>query len=193
MQNGEVNNSEYNNIPDSPLESPNTSATSLNIAPHQTPPGPNLVPPEKNKKRLKFILIFSIVALLIVAVILSLFFLFPNRTEELDQRSFEEMFWDSETADEAIETFQKKIDATKDPEEKAALYYERAEYLSRISRGTDFYPELIMDDLTQAFEIYPNPDLAYNIYAILYSYDFKDQAVYYLDKYYELIEGGNEE
>lgn len=155
-----------------------------------------IVQPDSKAGKKKKILIVSLISALTATLVVLFVFLLPNLfkpTEEIDPRSFEEMFWDSETTDEAIETFQKKIDATKDPEEKAALYYERAEYLSKISRGTDFYPELIMDDLTQAFEMYPNPDLAYSIYAILYSYDFKDQAVYYLDKYYELIEDGNEE
>ncbi len=77
---------------------------------------------------------------------------------EIDPRSFEEIFWDSETAEEAISEFQKKIDAIADPEQKAKLYTERANFLFLNFSTENIFTNQILNDALKAEEIFPSND-----------------------------------
>lgn len=137
---------------------------------------------KKRKKKLLF-LVFSLIVVTIGMVVAIALIASKQDEPEIDPRSFEEIFWDSETAEEAIATFQKKIDATSDPEQKASLYAERAETLFEYFHETDLKTNQIISDAKNADDIIKSSSSAYRLYSYLRNFGETEEADVYLAIY----------
>lgn len=122
-------------------------------------------------------IIILVVSLAILGAIIATICVFLLKTQpaEIDPRSFEEIFWDSETSEEAIETFQKKIDATPDPIEKADLYNERSNYLF-LNATDETHKDQIIYDAEESNKLNPTYDSEMYLEIIYGNYNIKKAA-----------------
>lgn len=129
---------------------------------------------DNNRKR-KLIVLISLLLVVIVGMIVAIILIMSKPTEpEIDSRSFEEIFWNSETAEDAIEEFQKKIDATADPEQKAELYSERAEMLFILFSNERLYSKQILKDAENAYTA--------NMENLKYLYQLNNYCTYFSEE-----------
>lgn len=148
---------------------------------------------ERKKKTLIFILTTLLVAVIIITIIL-----IASRTKSdetnIDPRSFEEIFWDSETAEEAIATFQKKIDQTNDIEQQAQFYLERADFLFEMPRNEvgHLFQNQIISDATKSDKINPTPETAGKISNYYRIFNMYEESQNYMNIFYERVANENE-
>ena len=146
--------------------------------------------PKKHNKKKKIIIIFSGLVILCIVLTILIIILKP-KAPEIDPRSFEEMFWDSETSDEAIELFQKKIDATPEPEEKAELYNERAEALFKMNLP-EIFKNQILEDALAADDLQLTPRNASILKNYYHNFNDEEKEKYYEEEFYKRIEENDE-
>jgi len=136
--------------------------------------------------------IIAFIAIMVVSLSVALIFILRSPAEplpETDPRSFEEIFWESDTVDEAIEIFDKKISSAPTPEEKANLYTERSKFLFELPfNDENTFKDKILSDLLEADSLEKSPDSAYILYDRYSFFGDKEKSEYYLNLYYDRIQ-----
>lgn len=146
-------------------------------------------------KKTKNLIIISLV-IAIVGVLIAMIFIIKDKIDspkiEDNPRSFEEIFWESNTAEEAITNFQKIIDDTPNADKKAKLLEERAETLYIISSSENIFKEQILKDALEADSLVKTARTASILKDYYHNFGDEEKAKYYETLFYNRVEKENE-
>lgn len=141
-------------------------------------------------------IIIVLLALAIIGVLAAIIFVTKIKTTspkiENVSHSFEEVFWESDTVEEAITNFQTIIDNTSNTDEKAKLLEERAETLYLISNSENIFREQILKDALEADSLVKTARSASILKDYYHNFGDEEKANYYETLFYNRVEKENE-
>ena len=143
-------------------------------------------PKNENKgRKKKLIILISALVLVIIGMVVAIILVVSKPAEpEINPRSFEEMFWDSETSDEAIQKSNEQLEKIQNVEAKIQLLEDRYNFLDRLEKTEEYQKQKLKDALL-IDELQPTYISANRLMIYYLEIDDIENYEKYLNLYYE--------